>query len=182
LVLPNQTDETAGMSAGLLNPDGEKKLIDNIGGPLSGGEGPLASPLRHFGTPLGLGGVVFAIFLMIGYMLMRILWMRQYGGLMSGQTAYGRVRRLTTFLGFPPHPSQTVFEFSQVLSILIPGAKADLDFMSDSFVREKYGGIVSTARDDLRLTYAWNRITRMLTPHLRRTTKYDVSAGDYDGV
>lgn len=137
-------------------------LLGDLGGPLSGGEGPQALLVRYFGTPLGMGGALFALFLIVGAILMRVLWMRQYGGLGSRQTVYERVYRLATFLGSPTPPSQTAFEFSNSLSMLIPEASDDVDLVSNSFVRQRYGGVGPTAMEELRLMRAWLRIKRAI--------------------
>ena len=108
---------------------------------------------------------------------MRVLWMRQYGGLESGQTAYERVYRLATFLGFPTPTSQTAFEFSHSLSMLIPEASEDVDLVSNSFVRQRYGGVGPTAMEELRLIWAWRRIKRTLTAHLRQAREVTIAPG-----
>ena len=100
---------------------------------------------------------------------MRILWVRQYGGLRSPQAAYERMHRLATFLGAPSAPSQTAFEFSRNLSRLIPEASADVDLVSSTFVRQRYGGIVPSAVEELRLIWAWRRIKRAFLAHLTQT-------------
>ena len=160
---------------GLLDQEGEELLMEDIGGPLSGGSGPLALPLRYFGTPLGMGGVLFGLFLVVGAILMRVLWMRQYGGLGTGQTAFERVHRLATFLGFPSPPSQTALEFSHNLSMLIPEAGEEVELVSSSFVRQRYGGIAPTAMEELRLIWAWRRIKSALMAHLRQINEPTVS-------
>ena len=152
-------------------------ILDDLGGPLSGGEVSQALRVRHFGTPLGMGGALFALFLIVGAILMRILWMRQYGGLGSGQTAYERVHRLAMFLGSPALPSQTAFEFSNSLSMLIPEASEDVDLVSNSFVRQRYGGVGPTAMEELRLIWAWRRIKRTLMAHLRQARRATIASG-----
>ncbi|MDP6102531.1 MAG: transglutaminase domain-containing protein, partial [Dehalococcoidia bacterium] len=164
---PNGEEDLDGLG-GLPGLEGEEQLIDSPGGPLSGGQGPLAPPLRYFGTPLGMGGALFALFLVVGAILMRVLWMRQYGGLGLGQTVFQRVYRLATFLGHPSPPSQTALEFSHSLSMLIPDARGDIDLVSNSFVRQRYGAVDPTAMEELRLIWAWRRIKRTLTIHLRQ--------------
>ena len=169
--------EDPDIPGGLLEPEEEQEKKDDFGGPLSGGEGPLAFPTRYFGTPLGAGGALFALFLLIGAVLMRILWVRQYGGLQSPQAAYERMHRLATFLGAPSAPSQTAFEFSRSLSRLIPEASADVDLVSNTFVRQRYGGIMPSAMEELRLIWAWRRIKRALLAHLTQTNEAATSPG-----
>jgi transglutaminase-like putative cysteine protease len=177
LFIDNNGEEDLDGLGGLPGLEGEELLLDAPGGPLSGGEGPRALPFRYFGTPLGMGGALFALFLMVGALLMRVLWMRQYGGLDSGQTAYERVYRLATFLGFPTPPSQTAFEFSSSLSMLIPEASEDVDLVSNSYVRQRYGGVGPTAMEELRLIWAWRRIKRTLMAHLRQAQRATIAPG-----
>ena len=107
---------------------------------------------------------------------MRVLWMRQYGGLESGQTAYERVYHLATFLGFPTPPSQTAFEFSHSLSMLIPEASEDVDLVSNSFVRQRYGGVGPTAMEERRLKWAWRRIRRAIMTQVGQTNGTSAAA------
>ena len=153
---------------GSLDPQGDETILDESGGPLSGGDGPKPLPVRYFGTPLGLGGGLFLLFVMIGVVLLQVLWMRQYGRLGTGQTAYERVYRLVGFLGFPPSRSQTALEFSRRLSALIPEVREEVNLVSRSFVRERYGGIRPTAMEEMRLVWAWRRIKRALSSHLKQ--------------
>jgi transglutaminase-like putative cysteine protease len=164
-------------TGGLLEPLEGQEERNDMGGPLSGGQGSRALPERYFGTPLGMGGVLFALFLLIGAVLMRILWMRQYGGLRSPQAAFERMHRLATFLGFPLLPSQTAFEFSRGLSQLIPEARADVDLVSNTFVRQRYGGIRPSALEELRLIWAWRRIKRACMARLGQTREPTASPG-----
>jgi transglutaminase-like putative cysteine protease len=170
-------EEPSDTPDGLLEPEEEKEKRDDFGGPLSGGDGPLALPVRYFGTPLGVGGALFAFFLIMGAVLMRIFWVRQYGGLQSPQGAYERMHRLATFLGAPSAPSQTAFEFSSNLSRLIPEASADVDLVSNTFVRQRYGGMVPSAVEELRLICAWRRIKRALLPNLTNTKEATIPPG-----
>ena len=153
---------------GSLDPLADDTILDESGGPLSGGDGPKPLPVRYFGTPLGLGGGLFLLFVVIGVVLLRVLWMRQYGRLGTGQTVYERVYRLVGFLGFPPSRSQTALEFSQRLSALIPEVREEVNLVSRSFVRETYGGIRPTAMEEIRLVWSWRRIKRALSSHLKQ--------------
>ena len=171
--------EEIGTEDGLLEPEEEQEKRDDFGGPLAGGDGPRALPIRYFGTPLGAGGALFVMFLLIGAVLMRLLWVRQYGGLQSAQVAYQRMHRLATFLGAPSAPSQTALEFSRNLSRLIPEAGADVDLVSNTFVRQRYGGIMPSAVEELRLMWAWRRIKRALLAHITQTNEATASPGKY---
>ncbi|MFH1560533.1 MAG: transglutaminase domain-containing protein [Chloroflexota bacterium] len=168
--------EGIGTVGGLLEPEEEQKERDDMGGPLPGGEGLRALPERYFGTPLGMGGTLFALFLLMGAVLMRILWVRQYGGVRSPQGVYERMHRLATFLGFPSPPSQTAFEFSHGLSQLVPEVSADVNLVSNTFVRQRYGGITPSHIEEMRLVWAWRRIKRALMAHLRQAREPTASS------
>lgn len=171
------TGEDSHNPDGLMHPDEEREEKDNFGGPLPGGEGPRALPKRYFGTPLGTGGALFALFLFIGTLALRILWMRQYGILRSPNLAYERMHRLATFLGAPSNPSETAFEFSSTLSHLIPNVGTDVTLVSNTFVRQRYGGIRPSAVDELRLIWAWRRIKKALVAQIYHTNKTSIHKG-----
>ena len=86
--------------------------------------------------------------------------MMQYGRLPTGQTAYERMYRLSAFLGFRARPSQTPTEFTSGLSALVPEVRDEVEMVSRSFVRERYGGVRPTALEQMRLLWAWRRIKR----------------------
>ena len=100
------------------DPAAEDTLELDPGGPLSGGEGAKPLPVRYFGTPLGLGGGLFLLFMVVGVVLLRVAWMMQYGRLPTGQSAYERMYRLSAFLGFRARLSQTPTEFTSGLGAL----------------------------------------------------------------
>ena len=145
---------------GLEENPGE--LRNDKGGPLPGGDGIRPPLTRHFGTPLGMGGVFFALFLIVGAILMRVLWWSQYGGLREPSTAFERMRRLATFMGIPSPLSQTPYELAYSLSGVIPEATEDIHIICDSFVLQHYGGKMPTAIEGLRVIRAWNRMKRVL--------------------
>ena len=149
--------------AGGLDPESEAVLEQDPGGPLDGGDGPQPLPTRYFGTPLGLGGGMFLLFVLLGAAILRLVWMMQYGRLPTGQTAYERVYRLAAFLGFRARPSQTPTEFTGGLSALLPEVREEVELVSQSFVRERYGGVRPTAPEQMRLLWAWRRIKRAVS-------------------
>ncbi len=151
-----------------MDPDSLDTLELDPGGPLPGGDGAPPLPLRYFGTPLGLGGGLFLGFMVVGVVLMRLVWMMQYGRLPTGQTAYERMYRLSAFLGFRARPSQTPAEFTSGLGELLPEVREEVEMVSRSFVRERYGGVRPTALEQMRLLWAWRRIKRSLSARQMR--------------
>ena len=151
-----------------IDPNSLDTLELDPGGPLSGGDGAKPLPVRYFGTPLGLGGGLFLAFMVVGVVLLRVVWMMQYGRLPTGQTAYERMYRLSAFLGFRARPSQTPTEFTSGLGALLPEVREEVEMVSRSFVRERYGGVRPTALEQMRLLWAWRRIKRSLSARQMR--------------
>ena len=151
-----------------MDPDSLDTLELDPGGPLPGGDGAPPLPLRYFGTPLGLGGGLFLGFMVVGVVLLRLVWMMQYGRLPTGQTAYERMYRLSAFLGFRARLSQTPAEFTSGLGELLPEVRDEVEMVSQSFVRERYGGVRPTALEQMRLLWAWRRIKRSLSARQMR--------------
>ena len=152
------SEEEIGPEPGLLNSEQELQKRNDVGGPLPGGFGPRSPLFRYFGTPMGRGGVLYALFLLVGGVLLRILWSRQYGELRRPDAAFERMHRLASFLGIPTRPSQTPFEFAHSLSLVVPEAGEDIDLVCGSFVRQRYGGTSLSAIEGIRITLAWNRV------------------------
>ena len=159
----------------LLQREEELEELDNMGGPLPGGQGIRALPSRHFGSPLGWGGAFFAGFMVIGLLLMRFFWTRRYGEFSTPETAYSRIRRLVVFLGVPCPASQTPYEFGELLSRLLPDNKEDVDLICRAFVEKRYGRSNPSAVEIVRMLWAWNRIKRALMDLRPRADKTSVS-------
>jgi transglutaminase-like putative cysteine protease len=165
--------------SGLLQSGQETEKRDDFGGPLPGGFGPRSPLFRYFGTPLGTGGALFVLFLLVGGILLRVLWSRQYGGLRYPDTAFERMHRLATFLGIPSSPSQTPFEFAHSLSQVVPEAREDIDLVCDSFVGQRYGGGKLSTIEGIRITLAWNRAKgKLLAQPLATNRRSHPSARD----
>ncbi len=146
----------------LLQREEEQEERNDLGGPLPGGQGTRALPSLHFGTPLGAGGVFFAVFMAIGVVLMRLLWIRQYGEFSTPEMAYNRIRRLVVYLGIPCPPSQTPYEFAEQLSELLPDSREDVYLICRTFVEKRYGRRDPSAVEVVRMLWAWSRIKREL--------------------
>ena len=171
--------EEIGPEPGLLQLGPDVQLREDFGGSLPGGDGPRSPLFRYFGTPLGEGGALFALFLLVGGVLLRALWSRQYGGLRYPETAFERIHRLASFLGIPSRPSQTPFEFAHSLSQMLPEAREDIDLVCGSFVRQRYGGGKLSAIEGIWITLAWNRVKgKLLAQPLATNRRSHPSAGD----
>lgn len=146
-------------SGAMLDQSGESLERDDFGGPESGGEGPPPIPVRFFGTPLGLGGLAFILVLFAHFVGVRQYWVHQFGnGGSDALTFYAKLRKIVKFLGFPVLESRTALELSRDLNSVMPGQREELDLITDTFVREKYGKAVSSPLERLNLVSAWKRI------------------------
>ncbi|MQF98990.1 MAG: hypothetical protein FI729_05665 [SAR202 cluster bacterium] len=146
-------------SGGMFDQSGESLERDDFGGPESGGEGPPPIPVRFFGTPLGLGGLAFILALFAFFVGVRQYWAHQFGnGGSDALTFYTKLRNIVTFLGFPVLESRTALELSRDLHSVMPEHREELDLITDTFVREKYGRAVSSPLERLNLVLAWKRI------------------------
>ena len=143
----------------MFDQSGESLERDDFGGPESGGEGPPPIPVRFFGTPLGLGGLAFILVLFVHFMGVRQYWVHQFGnGGSDALTFYAKLRKIVKFLGFPVLESRTALELSRDLNSVMPEQREELDLITDTFVREKYGRAVSSPLERLNLVSAWKRI------------------------
>ena len=146
-------------SGGMFDQSGETMERDDFGGPESGGEGAPPIPVRFFGTPLGLGGLVFVLILVVQFIAARQLWKYRFGDQGSDSLVfYERLRNIVRFLGFPVSKSHTAFELSKDLYPLMPGHKEEIDLITEAFAREKYGRTVTSSFERLKLILAWKRI------------------------
>ncbi len=145
-------------AGGMFDQTGETLERDDFGGPEPGGEGPPPIPVRFFGTPLGVGGMVFALTFVLWVFTARLIWYHFYVKVGIGDTIFKKLQKMVVFLGFPYIKSQTEIEFSNSLSDMDPDMGEDLNYVTSSFVRERYGGISVNPMEKLKLIWAWRRI------------------------
>jgi len=70
---------------------------------------------------------------------------RQYGPI---ESAWGKTRLLASYVGHPPHPSQTTYEFASSLGAAIPDTRDPVRSLAQARVVERYSA--EGADDDLR--------------------------------
>ena len=161
VVIPDVGEEGDNIieSGGMFDQSGEPLERDDFGGPESGGEGPPPIPVRFFGTPLGLGGLAFVLVLFAHFIGVRQYWVHRFGnGGSDALTFYVKLRNIVKFLGFPVSESRTAIELSRDLHSVMPEHREELDLITDTFVREKYGKAASSPLERLNLVLAWKRI------------------------
>ena len=161
---PDDIEPDMGLEGTEDSPEMER---NDLGGPLPGGEGPRPPALRNFGTPLGMGGVSFGFCLVIIGILTTFIWKRRYGNIDNASNAFEKMKRLSNFLGISSHLSQTPFEFSNKLSIILSPVEEDINIITESFVAEFYGNKSPSAVETIRIQNAWNRVRKVLVSQNR---------------
>ena len=156
---PEDMEPDMGLEGMQDSPEMER---NDLGGPLPGGEGPRPPALRHFGTPLGMGGLSFGLCLIVISILMMVIWKKQYGDVDSAVNAFEKMKHLSNFLGIASPLSQTPFEFSNKLTLMLPPVEEDINIITDSFIAEFYGNKSPSAIETIRVQTAWNKVRRVL--------------------
>lgn len=136
------------------------------GGPLSGGMGMRMPPSRYFGTPIGVGGILFAVILISITSLFIATWTTKYLRLFNNSIAYEKLLGLFAFVGIRRPNYQTAYEFSHQLAIEAPALRSDLSTISESYVRLRYGGLIPASSEIEDIKLAWKRIRNWLVAGL----------------
>ena len=86
------------------------------------------------------------LFLLLVAAVVRFNWrFRRYGPI---ESAWGKTRLLAGYVGHPPHPSQTTYEFASSLGAAIPDTRDPVQSLAQARVVERYSA--QGADDDLR--------------------------------
>ena len=86
------------------------------------------------------------LLLLLVLAVVRFNWrFRNYGPI---ESAWGKTRLLASYVGHPPHPSQTTYEFASSLGIAIPETQDPVQSLAEARVVERYSA--QGADDDLR--------------------------------
>ncbi|HYV22529.1 MAG TPA: transglutaminaseTgpA domain-containing protein [Candidatus Bathyarchaeia archaeon] len=86
------------------------------------------------------------LLLLLVLAVVRFNWrFRNYGPI---ESAWGKTRLLASYVGHPPHPSQTTYEFASSLGTAIPETQAPVQSLAQARVVERYSA--EGADDDLR--------------------------------
>ena len=86
------------------------------------------------------------LFLLLVAAVVRFNWrFRRYGPI---ESAWGKTRLLASYVGHPPHPSQTTYEFASSLGAAIPETRDPVQSLAQARVVERYSA--QGADDDLR--------------------------------
>ncbi|HTD63609.1 MAG TPA: transglutaminaseTgpA domain-containing protein [Verrucomicrobiae bacterium] len=86
------------------------------------------------------------LLLLLALAVVRFNWrFRNYGPI---ESAWGKTRLLASYVGHPPHPSQTTYEFASSLGTAIPETQDPVQSLAQARVVERYSA--QGADDDLR--------------------------------
>ena len=148
----------------------DKRERDDLGGPLSGGQGAKEPPFRHFGSPLGKGGLAFILSTLGILFLSRLVWIRIYGPPNRVADAFSSMRSLAKFLGLSSNINQTPYEFANNFSNYIPDIGSEIEEISDKFVLETYGAKNQDSTDLIQIRRTWKSLKQSLLKTLKNTT------------
>ena len=109
---------------------------------VNGQTSPTSSALRDVGL-----GVAFLLVLLLLIASGFLLWWRALSRRLSPITgALVRVSRLGSWLGAPPTPEQTPYDYAEALGSRVPAERQTFESLTDLYVEERWGG--QAAPDD----------------------------------
>jgi transglutaminase-like putative cysteine protease len=103
-----------------------------------------------------------ALLILLALLVARFNWrFRKYGPIDS---AWAKTRLLASYVGYPPHPSETPYEYAATLGDAIPDTRDPLRTLSDARVRERYSPAGVDVDTEEAAVTAWHRAaTSMVT-------------------
>jgi hypothetical protein len=130
-------------AAGRPNRAEDQLNQDNGSGGFSGDS--VVAAVRSIDPRPALAFLGFLLLLLV-LAVARFNWrFRQYGPI---ESAWGKTRLLASYVGHPPHPSQTTYEFASSLGAAIPETQGPVQSLAQARVVERYSA--QGADDDLR--------------------------------
>jgi transglutaminase-like putative cysteine protease len=102
------------------------------------------------------------LLLLLALAVARFNWrFRRYGPV---ESAWGKTRLLASYVGYPPHPSQTTYEFASSLGAAIPETDAPVQSLARARVLERYSPIGADDEAQEAAVTAWHQAaSAMLT-------------------
>jgi transglutaminase-like putative cysteine protease len=79
---------------------------------------------------------------------------RRYGPI---ESAWSKTRLLASYVGYPPHPSQTTYEFASSLGAAIPETSDPVKALAEARVREQYSQVKPDVDEEEAAVTAWHR-------------------------
>jgi hypothetical protein len=98
--------------------------------------GVTPAPQKSGSEPYFLIPIILALVLLIALIL---IWRRRPRPLEGPDVVYRRVVRLASRMGYRPAPTQTVYEYTEMLAEVLPSARASLDVVAVAAVEVTYG-------------------------------------------
>jgi len=128
---------------GRLNRAEDQLNRDDSSGVFSGDS--VVAAVRSLDPRPALAFLGFLLLLLV-LAVVRFNWrFRNYGPI---ESAWGKTRLLASYVGHPPHPSQTTYEFASSLGTAIPETQDPVQSLAKARVVERYSA--EGADDDLR--------------------------------
>ena len=128
---------------GRLNRAEDQLNRDDSSGVFSGDS--VVAAVRSLDPRPALAFLGFLLLLLV-LAVVRFNWrFRNYGPI---ESAWGKTRLLASYVGHPPHPSQTTYEFASSLGTAIPETQDPVQSLAEARVVERYSA--QGADDDLR--------------------------------
>ena len=76
----------------------------------------------------------------------------------SVRQIYRQLLRWSSAAGWPRHVSQTPYEYLHALGQLVPEVQADLDLITNQYVRARYGALLLTEDELHQLSQSWRNV------------------------
>jgi hypothetical protein len=142
-------DPTGGNGAGPIQyPEGDASVVPPTPTPRDiTGNDAVKQQRRSEDGPLGVGGAVrdigssllpIGVGVLAAILLAVLLWRRRPRRQSDAVAVYARMTRLASWLGFPPRPAQTVFEYTGALADVVPEARPELHAVARAKVEATY--------------------------------------------
>jgi transglutaminase-like putative cysteine protease len=112
----------------------EDQIAEDDGGGAFSGE-TVVNAVRAI-DPRPALALLALLLVLLALAVARFNWrFRRYGPI---ESAWGKTRLLATYVGYPPHPSQTTYEFASSLGAAIPETHAPVQSLAQARVLERY--------------------------------------------
>ncbi|HEY7268989.1 MAG TPA: transglutaminase domain-containing protein [Dehalococcoidia bacterium] len=139
-------------------------------------EEPASAPLAQLSNDNGsnlVGNILMAIVAAVlvvtvaGGLAFQFVWQRGMGGLDYPSQIWEKTQRLARWARIPTYPQQTPREYVARLKTQLPEVD-DLDLLSTTYTRSRYGGKKLDERERDRLTTVWKAVRKDLMGRILR--------------
>ncbi|MDA8188267.1 MAG: transglutaminase domain-containing protein [Dehalococcoidales bacterium] len=98
----------------------------------------------------------------VAYLLVSYFWRNGIGGLTASETAYAKMRRLSSWIGIRQRLSQTPNECAVILTSFASDQEHSIRTIVDAYVRQTFGRKRITSREEEELSKAWRQVRNSL--------------------